>query len=79
MSDLARYFDAQEKRRRWMAERENASARLQLAQIHERAAEIRSQHEPLNELTGGDRDTREKILAATFYVLHGRFPEKQSS
>lgn len=54
-----------------------ASAALDRASIKMRLAEIQDQHEPLHELTGGDRDMREKILAAAFYVVVGCFPDSK--
>lgn len=73
--DLANYFHAQDKVRHMRANIEVASARLDLASINQRMAELRSQHEPLNELTSGDHDERQRILDAIFYVVIGRFPD----
>lgn len=77
MSDLARYFHSHDIVARWRAECENASARLEIACIKERACELRSQSEPLHSLTGGDWEMRDKINAAVFYVLNGRFPKEE--
>ena len=56
-----------------------ASARLELAQIKERLAEILSQHEPLNgvmdDIGAQDRDyIRRKIYSMAYYVVVGRVP-----
>ena len=74
MSDLGKYLHAQETTARRRAERDLASANLELARIQELAAEMRSQHEPLDTLTGGDKEERERILKAIFYVTVGRWP-----
>lgn len=79
MSDLANLFKAHDEVKRWSAERENASARLELARIKERMYELRSQHEPLNEITGGDRMQREAICGALFYTVFGRWPDEKKS
>lgn len=55
MSDLSDLFAAQDKTRRWRAERENASARYELALIEERCAMLISQYEPINSI-GIDRE-----------------------
>lgn len=54
-----------------------AGAKLRLSQIECRLAEIESQYEPLNGLSP-DPDIRKKMLAAAFYVVVGRMPEKES-
>lgn len=50
MSEFGEYMKAQEVTRTARANRENASARLELANIRERLAEIRSQHDPVAKL-----------------------------
>ena len=55
-------------RARWSAERENASARLTLADLRERMAEVLSQHEPVAGL-GIDRD---KLRVIIDYIRSGR-------
>lgn len=52
-----------------------ASVALNNAQIKERLAEIESQHEPLNQLCQQQMPERDKMYAAAFYVVVGRFPE----
>ena len=68
---------AQEKVRTARAEGDTASYKLQVADIKCRLAEIESQYEPLHEVTGGDLKIRKMILDTAFYVVIGRFPEKQ--
>ena len=67
MSDLCSLFMREETTRRWRAERENASARLELALIYEHIAYLISQHEPVASL-GIDRNELRAILA---YIHHG--------
>ena len=76
MYDLGQLFNAHDKVKRWSAERENASARLELERIKERWYELRSQHEPLNKLTAGNREERDHILRAAFYLVVGRWPKE---
>lgn len=68
MSDLTNAFAHRNEQRRWIAERENATARLELAQIRERLALVLSQHEPVASL-GLDRDALRKVID---YVRTGR-------
>ena len=67
MNDLSVLFSAEETSRRWMAERENASARYQLAKIKEHCAYLLSQHEPVASL----RLDREKLRIVFRYLNHG--------
>ena len=61
MSDLNTLFYREEEARRWHAESENASARLELAQIRKRMAFLISQHEPLHGLNL-DREAVRKVF-----------------
>lgn len=54
-----------------------ASTNLKNAQIHERLAEIRSQHEPLASLLDKPFSERDRLYAAAFYVVVGRLPSSQ--
>lgn len=67
MNDLSLLFSATDKSARWKAERENASARYDLAKIHERCAYLISQHEPVVSL-GLDR---EKLRLVFSFINHG--------
>lgn len=67
MSDLVQLFMEEERVRRWGAERENASARLELAQMRRNIAHLLSQHEPVASL-GLDRDM---LRIALNFVSHG--------
>lgn len=70
---LSRLFAARDKVSIATLRREWADSELTIAQIRERAAELESQHEPLNEFLGGDREVREKVLRVVFFVLNGRW------
>lgn len=65
--DLQALFSAQEEVRRWRAESENASARLQLATAKEARATLLSQHEPVASL-GMDREALRILLS---FTVHG--------
>jgi len=67
MNDLAELFKAQDVALRWKAERENATARLELAKIKEHCAFLISQHDPVASL-GIDR---EKLRIVLKYIMHG--------
>ena len=54
----------------------HASVALENAQIKERLAEIRSQHEPLASLSNQPLSERDRLYAAAFYVVVGRLPNK---
>lgn len=65
--DLQALFSAQEEVRRWRAESENASARLQLATAKEARAALLSNHEPVASL-GMDREALRILLS---FTVHG--------
>jgi len=67
-NDLSTLFAQQAEKRRWSAERENASARYELACIRERLAEMLSQHLPVADLDI-NRDDLRKVID---YVRSGR-------
>ena len=67
MNDLSILFSAQEKTKRWWAERENASARYELAKIDEHCAYLLSQHEPVASMNLD----REKLRIVFSYLKHG--------
>ena len=68
MSDFTRMQAHIEEQRRWRAECENAGARLELAQIKARLAEVLSQHQPVADLKL-DRDDLRVVID---YVRTGR-------
>lgn len=72
------YMLAKEKKERMYAEYNSASRGLELSQIKERLAEIRSQHEPLDELINKKLSERDRLCHAAHYVVVGRFPEEDS-
>lgn len=51
-----------------------AATKLENAQIRERLAEIKSQHEPLAGLLTQALSERDRLYAAAFYVVVGRMP-----
>ena len=61
VQDFSRYMSAKETTARYRAQREAASAGLDLAQMRERCAEVISQHEPLNTL-GLNRDAVRRLV-----------------
>ena len=67
MIDFARLMIDEEAVRRWRAEHENASARLEIANARRNCSFIISQHEPVAKL-GIDR---EKLRAVLAFVWHG--------
>ena len=77
--DLSGYFNAHDMVARRRAEQETAVARLDIELIKERWWELRSQAEPLNTITGGNREERDRILQALFYVVVGRMPRKEET
>lgn len=70
MSDFATYQNRKDITAKHRAEREAATARLELALVHERCAEVMSQHEPLNTL-GLDRDAVRRLLS---FINSGHLP-----
>lgn len=74
MSHLLAYFKAQSDTRAATCLRDYASETLKNAQIMERLAEIKSQHEPLNGLLNSNFSARDRLYAAAFYVAIGRMP-----
>lgn len=77
MTDLAAYFAAQTEKRRAYAAYNYAGADLELAEIKERLAEIRSQHEPLAKICGANSALREQMIAVAFYVVVGRWEKSE--
>jgi len=66
----------QQSRKETAYERYNyASATLTYAQIMERLAEIKSQHEPLAALLLQPLSERDRLYAAAYYVVVGRMPD----
>ena len=78
MSDLQGYWLAQAKTKEARAKLDAAGARLELAEIKERLAELKSQHEPLNRLSKGDINLRNRLYSSAFYAVVGRFAEVTS-
>lgn len=72
-----RYQSAQRARDAARYAMEAASARLTIAEIDERIAEIDSQHEPLATIMAMHIPERDKLLAVALYIRTGRFPTQQ--
>jgi len=72
MTAFEQYMNAQDKVESAKNLVNYASAKLDLAHIRCRLAEIESQSEPLDTLSGGDRKIRDLMYAAAFYVVVGR-------
>lgn len=80
MSDFKHYMHAKSDKEAAFQQYNYASEKLRNAQIMERLAEIKSQHQPLASLVGeiaSDeeyRKMRDKLYASAFYVVVGRMP-----
>ena len=68
MHEFGMYIGNSDKVSRWKAERENASARLEIAQMKEAARLLVSQYDPVHSL-GIDRKKLEVLLS---FVCHHR-------
>ena len=66
-NDFGNLMSAQKDIQRWKAERENSTARLELAQMNERIAHLISQHEPVASLNLD----RERLRIALRFIQHG--------
>ena len=66
MNEFGMYPSNTDEVRRWMAERENASARLELARSRECSRLLISQHDPVFSM-GVDRDALKILLA---FIAH---------
>ena len=74
MDDFGNYMKAQAEKRAAYERYNYAGAALENAQIKERLAEIKSQHEPLAGLLAQPLGERDRLYAAAFYVVVGRMP-----
>ena len=74
-NDFSNYLLAKSQRQEAYESYNYAIAKLENAQIHERLAEIKSQHEPLAGLLEKPLSERDRMYAAAFYVVVGRMPE----
>lgn len=82
MSDFIRYMERQAETRAARARHDAADARLQIALIMERLAELKSQHSPLADIivesglscNDPKKSPREALYAAAFYAVIGRTP-----
>lgn len=69
-ADLSRVFETGEQVRRWAAERENASARLELAEMRHASATLLSRGDPVSHL-GMNREHLRVLLA---FLAHNDLP-----
>lgn len=75
MSDFGKYMYHQAKKDAAWEAFNAASARLELAQIRCRLAEIDSQNEPIASLLDKKMSERERLYAMAHFVVVGRMPE----
>lgn len=75
MSDFQNYLLQQARKDEAFQRYNYAAAKLENAQIHERLAEIKSQHEPLSSLATKALSERDRLYAAAYYVVCGRMPD----
>lgn len=75
MSDFGHYMTAQAEKRAAYERYNYAASALETAQIKERLAEIKSQHNPLAALLALPLSERDRLFAAAFYVVVGRMPD----
>lgn len=76
MDNFGVYMRKQAERREAYEKLNYATANFKNAQIMERLAEIKSQHEPLNGLLTRSMSERDRLYAAAYYVAIGRMPEQ---
>ena len=74
MSDYLIYLQRQSETKAAMQQYNYAGANLDRAQIYERLAQIKSQHEPLAGLADAAMTERDRLYAAAHFVVHGRLP-----
>lgn len=75
MSDLQAYMLTQANLATARTLRNHAGSVLRVAQIEDRLAEIKSQHEPLSSMADKLAVHRDDLYAISFYVVVGRWPE----
>lgn len=74
MSDFLNYMLATERRKKAEVDHNRAGVDLELSQIRERLAEIKSQGGPLKELIEREISERDRLYSAAYYVVIGRMP-----
>ena len=74
MGNFANYILAQARKEAAYQKYNYAGQLLESAQIKERLAEIKSQHEPIATLLDQDMSKRDRLYAIAFYVVVGRMP-----
>jgi hypothetical protein len=76
--DFENYLRRQAERATAQERYNYAGTALEIAQIKQRLAEIKSQAEPLNGLICDGMDERDRLYAAAFYVVVGRIPDRKN-
>lgn len=76
MSDFQNYMLQQARKEAAYQQYNYAAAKLDNAKIHERLAELKSQHEPLASLATKPLSERDRLYAAAYYVVCGRMPDQ---
>lgn len=76
MDDFGNYMKAQAEKQAAYERYNYAGVALENAQIKERLAEIKSQHQPIADLIEQTLSERDRIYAAAFYVVTGQFPDR---
>jgi len=74
---FSQYMLAQSETRKAYQQYCYAGANLELAQIKERLAEIKSQSDPIDSLLKQPMSERDRLYAIAFYVVNGRFEISQ--
>lgn len=77
MDNFGNYMRARAERQAAFERYTASASALENAQIHERLAEIKSQHEPLSTLLSQlsqPLNERDMLYAAAYYVVVGRMP-----
>ncbi|MEA3427896.1 MAG: hypothetical protein U9Q84_01475 [Thermodesulfobacteriota bacterium] len=75
MTNFTHYMEAQANKEAAGHLYNYASQKLENAQIKERLAEIKSQHEPIASLLEEPMSERGRLYAIAFYVVVGRMPD----
>ena len=78
MSDFLNYLKRQSDTEAAKQQYNYAGVNLDRAQIYERLAQIKSQHEPLAGLAALPITERDRLYAAAHFVVYGRLPSVKS-
>ena len=78
MDDFRNYLKTQAEKQAAYERYNYAGVALENAQIKERLAEIKSQHEPIAGLLTQPLSERDRLYAVAFYVVVGRMPNMKT-